>query len=88
MQAAAGDAHWEKCFELMKRMVAAVPEKQRKVRPQQPPAGDKAAADAAEKPADAETSAAEKSADAGKDCKPAETETAPESEVGNWMAPD
>lgn len=31
MQAAAGDVHWKKCFEFVDRMVAAVPEADRKV---------------------------------------------------------
>lgn len=30
-QAAAGDGHWDKCFAYVERMVAAVPEEQRKV---------------------------------------------------------
>ncbi len=30
-QAAAGDGHWKKCFEFVDRMVAAVPEADRKV---------------------------------------------------------
>jgi chemotaxis protein histidine kinase CheA len=59
-QAAAGDAHWDKCFDYVKRMVAAVPEEQRKTRPQQ----DKAAADkaAADKAAAAEKESADKEA--------------------------
>jgi hypothetical protein len=31
-RAAAGDGHWDKCFAYVERMVAAVPEEQRKVR--------------------------------------------------------
>ena len=65
MQAAAGDTHWDKCFAFVKRMVEAVPEKERKVRPQQP-AGKSAAADAdAEKPAETSAEApAEKATEA------------------------
>jgi tetratricopeptide (TPR) repeat protein len=79
-QAAAGDGHWDKCFAYVERMVAAVPEEQRKVRPQQPAAGenasangDKAAADG--KPADAESAADQKPAEDGAS---AETGTAPD----------
>lgn len=80
-QAAAGDAHWQKCFDFVKRMVAAVPEEQRKTRPQQPPAGDKAAAADAEKPA-AEKPAEEKAAADGE--KAAEAGTAADAKVCSW----
>lgn len=80
-QAAAGDPHWRKCFNYVTRMVAAVPEEQRKTRPQQTASGDKAAAGekaaadaagkpAADKPAAAEEKAAEeKAAEAAPDAK-------------------
>lgn len=42
-QAAGGDDHWKRCFEFVDRMVAAVPESDRKVRPQ-PSKQDAAAA--------------------------------------------
>mmetsp|Transcript_14445 Transcript_14445/g.43688 ORF Transcript_14445/g.43688 Transcript_14445/m.43688 type:complete len:721 (-) Transcript_14445:878-3040(-) len=48
-QAKGGDGHWKKCFEYVERMVAAVPENERKVRPK---AGDKAG-DAEAAPSDA-----------------------------------
>lgn len=66
-QAAAGEPHWKKCFEYVDRMISAVPESERKVRPQPSKAESATAgADAGAtegKATSADSKAAEKAAD-------------------------